>query len=270
MRELVGIDHRYVRSLMIALIRGTGTQAEALLKDSFTAVPEVTTREQEKLLKQLAERLTVVPRTVTAPTVVKTAPEEDHEIMLELAKAGEPDPESPHDLFIDDVAIEEEDPSDPVQQAISTYLDHVVSTLRPAPYKEKFYIRNVIIEGKSYLMIVTGNLKTSSEELNIYGTTGNKSNFNDLDDAYFYCKGDRRVTAQRELDDVGPFSHIVLWGWALHNVPGREFRFWINRKGSKDLAKVRIRMDPTHPNGFRVTKTYKKASEKPATASASV
>ncbi len=262
-RELVGIDHRYVRSLMIALIRGTGTQAEALLRDSFAAVPEVTPREQERLLKQLGERLIVVPRPIAVQTVVQTRPEEDHELLRELEKAGEPE-DSSHDLFIDDVSIEEEDQSDPVQQAISGYLDRVVDTLKAKPYTEKFYLRNVVVDGKPYLIIVTGNLKIENKELNIYGTTGNRSNFNDLDDQYFYCKGDRRVTAQRELDDVGPFSHIVLWGWALHNVPGREFRFWINQRGYKDLAKIRIRMDPVLGSGFRVTKTYKKAADKAA------
>jgi len=276
-RELVGIEHRYVRALMTALIRGTGDQATNLLTNSFEAVPEVTERERKALLKQLGERLAVVPKPhplavahniLSLGKPVVTAPEEDIDEEILRALDGDVDvTDEQRSLFMDDVSFEDEEKMDPVRSAISEYLDRVVKTLRyEKDYRPKFFITASIIENEPYIIVVTGALRRPNpnaqdssnvvQEFSIYGTSGDAHNFNDLSDDYFACKGGVRLSAQRELDDVGNFSHIVLWGWALRSVPGREFRFWINRKGGKDLAKIRFRMDPTCAQGFRVTKTY--------------
>lgn len=267
-REIVSTGHRYVQALMNALVLGVQDpkKIEELVNGGMDRVDKITPKDRVRLL-ELVPKITKQLGFDTPP-VPPLSPVQEPEDEFDLPDIGEPStapkpdyPKSCADAILDDflgadTSLDDSLDNDPVQAAISDYLDRAVLALREPVYKERFQIAKKVVGDVPYLLVVSGTLRSDTAEYNIFGTSGNASNFASLDDQYFYCSGGRRVTAQRELDDVGPFSHIVLWGWALPIVKDREFRLWINKRGEKDRARARIRMNLDDPRGYVVLKKH--------------
>jgi len=244
-RESVSVGHRYVRTLLNALVVQCGTQvkAEEILRDAWA--PGMKPEDQERLLVEI-RNLQQHPVLRQAQSVAVENPPKVEAPASQPSWLGVP----PFiEGSLDDVLGEllgkkpvvPVAPPHPLVLRMKQYAEEAAAFFQKHRYLmlPLDHKRVVVVEGKPYVFMYTAVLRRGSQAINLNGTSGSVKKLLDLDETYLAMpNGISHYVHECALDG---FDSAAFSGFAAHLVPKRNFRFWVSRRDNgegQDVLKI--------------------------------
>jgi len=240
--------------LLNALVLQCGTTAKAasVLQDSWE--PGMKSEDKERLTGELhkLQNHPLLKREAVEPVPTVTTPRVEPLDPLEAAGRAWSSPYVVGDLddLLGKLLGQKGPPVRPI--VLSPLLEELRKYAEAAAvfFQQKRYLkapldhhRVVEVEGLMYVLMYTAVLRKGQVAINLNGTSGAAKKLLDLDETYLASPAGRRCYVHECV--IEGYQSSAFTAFAAHLVPGRNYRFWVSRRGqeSQDFLKIHTTMD---------------------------
>lgn len=248
MRETVGVNHRYVRTLLNALVLqvGASAKAEKVLEGAWA--PGMKSEDQARMVAEL-EKLQNHP--ILRPKTENPLKEDSQLVASDPIEQALTKP--PHtsgdvnDDILGELLGQPQKPTHPLLEEMKKYGEAAATFLEQKGYLKSPMEHHKVISvgGEQFVLMYTAVLrKAGGVTIHLNGTSGSARKLLDLDATYLAEPNGRRCLIHEGV--IPGYQSVVFTVVAARLVPGRSYRFWVSRRldgDGQDFLKIRSTMD---------------------------